>query len=335
MRKILWVLLVLFAVLAIAYVLGPAPQTPVYSRSIPTIPAEAYPLETYIRKKESQHKIKPDNEARIIWYNDSLKKKTPYSLVYLHGFSASQAEGAPVHRNIAREFGFNLYLSRLAEHGIDTTEPMMQLTADRYWESAKEALAIGHMIGDKVILVGTSTGGTNALQLAATYPDDVAAIVLLSPNIEINDPNAWILNNPWGLQIAQLIKGSPYILSPDTRPINMQYWSSKYRLEAAVALQELLETTMTEETFKKITQPALLLYYYKDEIHQDSTVKVSAMQRMFDELATPASKKVAVAMPNTGTHVIGSYIRSHDVTGVQREIENFLVNIAGIKKVGP
>jgi pimeloyl-ACP methyl ester carboxylesterase len=335
MRKILWVLLVLFAILAIAYALGPAPQTPVYSKAVPVIPAEAYPLETYIRKKESQHKIKPDNEARIIWFNDSLKKKTPYSMVYLHGFSASQAEGDPVHRNIAKEFGFNLYLSRLAEHGIDTTEPMMQLTADRYWESAKEALAIGHMIGDKVILVGTSTGGTNALQLAATYPDDVAAIVLLSPNIEINDPNAWILNNPWGLQIAELITGSPYIISGDKRPINMQYWSSKYRIEAAVALQELLETTMTEETFKKVNQPALLLYYYKDEIHQDSTVKVSAMQRMFAELATPASKKRAVAMPNTGTHVIGSYIRSHDVTGVQREIEDFLVSIAGIKKVGP
>jgi hypothetical protein len=67
MRKILWVLLVLFAILAIAYALGPAPQTPVYSRSVPAVPAEAYRLETYIRKKESQHKIKPDNEARIIW----------------------------------------------------------------------------------------------------------------------------------------------------------------------------------------------------------------------------------------------------------------------------
>lgn len=335
MRKILWIIFILFAVLAIGYVMGPAPATPVYSRTVPVIPAEAAMLENFIRKKESEHKVKPDNEARILWYNDSLKQKTPYSLVYLHGFSASQAEGAPVHTNIAKEFGCNLYLARMAEHGIDTTEPMMQLTADRYWESAKEALAVGNMIGDKVILVGTSTGGTNALQLAAAYPENVAAIVLLSPNIEINDPNAWILNNPWGLQIAEMITGSPYIVSSDRRPINQQYWSSKYRLEAAVALQELLETTMTEETFKKITQPALLLYYYKDEIHQDSTVKVSAMQRMFTEISTPADKKRSVAIPNAGTHVIGSYIRSKDVSGVQHQIEDFLVNVAGIKKITP
>jgi pimeloyl-ACP methyl ester carboxylesterase len=335
MRKILWILFILFAVLAIGYVMGPAPATPVYSRTVPIIPAEAGMLENFIRKKESEHKVKPDNEARIVWFNDSLKQKTPYSVVYLHGFSASQAEGAPVHTNIAKEFGCNLYLARLAEHGIDTTEPMMQLTADRYWESAKEALAVGSMIGNKVILVGTSTGGTNALQLAATYPDNIAAIVLLSPNIEIKDPNAWILNNPWGLQIAQMITGSPYIVSADHRPINEQYWASKYRLEAAVALQELLETTMTEETFRKVTQPALLLYYYKDEIHQDSTVKVSAMQRMFSQISTPPSRKRAVAMPNAGTHVIGSYIRSNDVSGVQHQIEDFLVNVAGIKKTTP
>ena len=96
-----------------------------------------------------------------------IKNKTAYSIVYLHGFSASQAEGDPVHKNIAAMFGCNLYLSRLAEHGIDTTEPMMNLTADKNWESAKQALAIGKQLGNKVILMGTSTGGTNALQLGS------------------------------------------------------------------------------------------------------------------------------------------------------------------------
>ena len=40
---------------------------------------------------------------------------------------------------------------------------------------------------------------------------------------------------------------------------------------------------MNKETFKKVNQPTLLLYYYKDETHQDAVVKVSAMQKMFDE----------------------------------------------------
>lgn len=328
MRKKKWALLIP-VVLIVAYTAGPNPSTPVYTKDLPAVPAEPLALTQYIQQREAAHRLKPDNEARIIWANDSLKTKTEYALVYLHGFTASQAEGDPVHRNIAKKFGCNLYLSRLAEHGIDTTEPMINLTAENYWASAKEALAIGRQLGNKVILVGCSTGGTLALKLAADYPE-IASLVLLSPNIEINDPNAWLLNNPWGLQIARMVTGSKYLDSKDTRDIYRKYWTYHYRIEAAVALEELLETTMNKETFKQVTQPVLLLYYYKDKVHQDSTVKVSAMQDMFKALGTPEGKKRKVAMPETGDHVIGSYIRSKDVEGVEREVEKFMRETLGL-----
>jgi esterase/lipase len=290
------------------------------------VPAEASALEQYIAANEAQHKIKPQNEARIVWANDSAKQKTAYAIVYLHGFSASQEEGAPVHKAIAKKFGCNLYLARLAEHGIDTTEAMQNLTAEKYWETVKQAYAIGKQLGKKVILMGTSTGGSNALQLAANFPD-VSALVLLSPNIEINDPNAWLANNPWGLQIARLVKKSDYHITSDQREIYKAYWYSKYRLEAIVNLQEYLETAMTNENFSKVKQPTLLLYYYKDEAHQDNVVKVSAMLQMFDKLGTVAEQKRKVAMPNTGDHVIGGYIKSNDYQGVETEITKFMIEV--------
>ena len=280
---------------------------------------------------EAQHKLKPDNQARIIWVNDSLKQKTDYAIVYLHGFSASQGEGDPLHRNIAKKFGCNLYLSRLAEHGIDTTDQLINLTPDKYWESAKQALAIGKQLGRKLILLCTSTGGTLGLQLAAAYPDDIYALILLSPNIAINDPNAWMINNHWGLQIARMVKKSNYNTSDDDRPLYKQYWNKPYRLEAAVALEELLETTMNKETFEKVKQPTLVLYYYKDEQHQDDVVKVSDILKMFDELGTPPALKRKQAMPNTGNHVLGSPIKSNDVAGVENEVEKFMREIV-IKK---
>ncbi|HXB43290.1 MAG TPA: alpha/beta hydrolase [Puia sp.] len=327
-KKWLWAIPL---VLIIIYLLGPAPATPSYKTEEPVVPADALQLETYIKNNESLHKLKADNQARIVWASDSSKQKTAYAIVYLHGFSASQAEGDPIHKNIAREFGCNLYLSRLAEHGIDTVDAMINLTADAYWESAKQALAIGRQLGTKVILMGTSTGGTQALQLAASYPAEVAALVLLSPNIAINDPNAWLANNHWGLQIAQAVLGSKYIDSKDLRPINQQYWYTHYRAEAVAALEEMLETTMNKETFEKVKQPVQLLYFYKDEAHQDSTVKVSAMLKMFGELGTPDSLKRKQAMPSAGTHVIGSYIRSRDVEGVQMEIEKFMTQVLHLK----
>ena len=326
MKRLLKWIFILLLVFTVIYFLGPNPSTPVYTNSLPVVPAEASALEQYIAANEAQHKIKPQNEARIVWANDSAKQKTAYAIVYLHGFSASQEEGAPVHKAIAKKFGCNLYLARLAEHGIDTTEAMQNLTAEKYWETVKQAYAIGKQLGNKVILMGTSTGGSNALQLAANFPD-VSALVLLSPNIEINDPNAWLANNPWGLQIARLVKKSDYHITSDQREIYKAHWYSKYRLEAIVNLQEYLETAMPNENFSKVKQPTLLLYYYKDEAHQDNVVKVSAMLQMFDKLGTVAEQKRKVAMPYTGDHVIGGYIKSNDYQGVETEITKFMIEV--------
>ncbi len=332
MRWLKGVMIVL-VVLSVVYVMGPRPATPRYEKALPVVPAVPL-LEEMIAAREAGFRLRPDNEARIVWANDSLKMKTPFALVYLHGFSASQEEGDPVHRNIAKQFGCNLYLSRLAEHGIDTSEQLLHLTAEKYWKSAQEALAIGRQLGNKVILMGTSTGGSQALQLAAAYPNEVVALVLYSPNIAINDPNAWILNNHWGLQIARLVKGGNYNYPEDTRPVYKQYWNSPYRLEAAAALEEMLETSMQPATFAQVKQPALMLYYYKDELHQDKVVKVSAMKEMFALLGSADSVKRAIALPNTGNHVIASPIKSADIGSVQKETARFLEEVVHLSKVG-
>jgi pimeloyl-ACP methyl ester carboxylesterase len=326
MMKKTW-LLAIPATIIIGVFAGPKPEKPTYNPNLPEIIHPIVELDSIIREQERVHKLKPDNEARIIWASDSAKTVTDYSIVYLHGFSASQFEGAPTHLNIAKKFNCNLYLARLAEHGIDTVDALANLTADKYWESAKQALAIGKKLGRKVILMGTSTGGTNALHLAATFPNDIAALILLSPNCAINDPNAWILNDPWGLQIAEIVSGGNLRKSDDTRPLNINYWNTSYRIEALVALEQYLETTMTKENFRKITQPTLVLYYYKDEKNQDPVVKVEAMKNMFNSLGTPENQKIHKAMPNTGNHVIGSPFKSNDAIGVEKEISGFLSTI--------
>jgi esterase/lipase len=331
MKFLKWLAIILL-VLIVVYFLGPSPAVPKFSKDLPTVPAEANALEQFISKNEATHKLKPDNQARILWLNDSLKSKTEYAVVYLHGFSASQEEGDPLHYEFAQKFGCNLFLSRLADHGIDTTEPLLNFTADKLWNSAKEAYAIGKQLGKKIILMATSTGGTLALKLAGEYPD-IAGLILLSPNIAINDPNAWLLNNHWGLQIARLVKGK-YNTAEDTTAEYAQYWNNKYRMEATVQLEELLETTMKASTFKKVTQPVLMLYYYKDADHQDPVVKVSAMKRMFNQLSTPANLKRSVAIPNAGNHVIGSYIKSKDIQTVEEQCEKFAVEVLQLKEKG-
>ena len=318
--------LLVAAGILVLYWVGPNPADPVYNNDLPVLSDSPQQLEMYVAEQEKKHQIKPDNQARIVWYNDSLKNTTEYALVYLHGFSASQEEGNPVHRNLAKAFGCNLYLARLAEHGIDTSDALLNYTAEGLWQTAKEAYAIGKKLGKKVILMGTSTGGTVALQLAAAFPE-IAGIILYSPNIAINDPNAWLLNNPWGLQIARLVKGSNFNTAGQDDSTYKKYWNHTYRLEATVQLQELLETTMVPATFGAVRQPVLALYYFKDENNQDKVVKVSAIQKMMQELGTPDSLKRSVAMANTGNHVLASPIVSKDVAGIEKETSTFLQQV--------
>lgn len=328
MRFLKWFGIIII-LLIITYFLGPQPATPKYKNDLPTVPSDATQLEKYVADNEAKHKIKPDNEARIVWFNDSTKEKTEYAVVYLHGFSASQEEGDPVHREFAKRFGCNLYLARLAEHGIDTSDALANYTAEKSWRSAVEAYQIGKQLGKKVILMSTSTGGTLALKLCAGFPD-ITANIMLSPNIEINDPNAWLLNNHWGLQIAHVVVGEHRVIKDTSRLYN-QYWNTRYSTNSLVQLEELLESTMKESTFKKVTQPTLLLYYFKDKDNQDPVVKVSAMKRMFAQLGTPDSLKREVAIPNAGNHVLGSPIKSKDVESVSNEIDKFSIEILHFK----
>jgi len=322
--RILKIVILSILALFVIYFLGPQPPKPELNNVLPAV-ASIDALDSYITAMEAPHKIKPNNQAKIIWA-DSSQSQTEYALVYLHGFSASQMEGDPVHQNIAKQFNCNLYLARLAEHGIDTTEDLMNLTADQYWESAKLAYAIGKQIGKKVILMSTSTGGTLALQLASVYPE-IAGLILYSPNIEVFNPSAPLLDNPWGLQIGRAVLKSNYVDIKYKDSAYPKYWNSHYRIEGVVALQNLLESTMTEATFKKIHQPTLALYYYKDEAHQDNVVKVKAIQKMMQQIATPANLKMEMAIPNAGNHVIASPIVSNDIVSVEKATAKFMKEV--------
>jgi len=329
-KKLLKFIGLLLALLIVMYLLGPKVDSPVLDRSLPEVTSDLVQLEQEINRREAAiPNLKPDNEARIIWA-DSIPSKTPYSIVYLHGWSASQEEGDPLHLETAKRYGCNLYLPRLSGHGLLEDEPMLTITADQLLASAREAIAVGKQLGEKVIIMATSTGGTLALYLAGGDPD-IAGLLLYSPNIEIFDPNATMLAKPWGLQLAKLVKGGDYHEFEDPTEEDRNYWTTKYRVEALTQLQVLVDETMTEETFNSVEQPVFLGYYYKDEVHQDSTVSVPAMLRMFDQLGTPNDQKRKVAFPNVGAHVMTSYITSRDLESVKRETNSFIENVLGLK----
>lgn len=328
MRTFLKWLSGIILILITVYFAGPKPKKPDFAVHDFNLPASLVKLDDSINKAESLIKgLKPDNQARIVWADSLNKTRTRISFLYLHGFSASQAEGDPVHRDLARKYNANLYLARLSEHGISNGDStLINLDAGEWEASAEHALEIAKKLGDEVVVIGTSAGGTLTLFLASRHPE-IKAIVLYSPCVRLFDPNAFILNMHWGLQLAKLVTGSPVKSFKSSGNEHSNYWQLSYRVEALVALQNLISNTMKPEIFQKIKEPAFLGYYYKDQVKQDSTVSVSAMLKMYEELGTPAGMKEKIAFPNAGAHVIGSHIRSKDWQSVEMETDKFLREI--------
>lgn len=330
MKKIFWVFLAIVGIGAIVYALGPKPDKVTIDPNTGALmdPTGFNPnyVQEAIERSQSELNIREGNSSQLYWA-DSLGRKTKFVLLYLHGFSASPEEGQPICGDFAKRYGMNMYAPLLAEHGLVEDEPMLHFTAEKYIESAKQALRLARLMGDSVIVMSTSTGSTAALFLASGK-NEIHSLICYSPNVEIYDPKSSLLAGPWGIEIARLVKGGNY--HEWEAPAGAeQYWHLKYRLESLVELQRLVEGTMTNSTFEKIDVPTFLGYYYKNEAEQDDVVSVPAALSMYDELASLNKRKVAFA--NVGVHALASKYFSKDLESVERETNRFAVEVLGIE----
>ena len=311
--------------------MGPKIEKPIIFKDLPKIKLSINEVKSWIHQKELKFiNIKEGNESRIIFY-DSVPKKTNLSIVYLHGFSGSSQDGSPVHINTAKKLKSNIYLPRLYAHGLNSDEPLLEYTGEKYLDSAREALAIGKIIGEKVILMCTSTGCSAALALAANHPQ-VSALVMYAPNIRITHPLDFVATLPWGLYIARLVEGGKYHYITNIWKDKEKFWTTKYRLEAPIEMQMLLETAMNENIFRKVKVPTLSGFYYKNEIEQDNVVSVDAMRRMFNQLGTEDSLKLEIAFDDAGGHEIAYNVVNKNYVRVQKSTLIFLQKVFNLNE---
>ncbi len=327
-KRMLLALTLLFGILTIIYLLGPKPNKPnLMSKIKAMVQSDLRKLEAQIIDNERNTKgVRPDNEARIVWADSSKKQKTPYAFVYLPGFSASQFEGAPLHTNLAKRYGANLYLPRLFAHGIETENNLLDFTPEKYFASALEAIEVGKQLGDKVVLISTSTGGTLSL-IAAAQDADIQGLIMFSPNIAIASSAATLLDKPWGLEIARMVHNGSNFHEFDKSNIDdytRQYWTWRYRIESLVALESLVSNGMIEENFRAVKCPVFVGCYYQNEENQDPVVSVAAMDGMFSKLGTATEQKRMIKFPDAKTHVIACKLRSKSYEQIEAETFKFV-----------
>jgi pimeloyl-ACP methyl ester carboxylesterase len=313
--------LVLVVALAAGVLLGPRRSAPEMPAAPPELPRD---LDAFVRTREARHgDLRAGCEQRIDWAG-AAGVRTPLSVVYLHGFSATRQETAPLSAHLARELGANLFEARLRGHGRSGTA-LGEARAEEWLEDGAEALAIGRRLGERVIVLGASTGGTLAtVLLAAGHAADVAALVLVSPNFGPRHPAARLLTGPWGRQLAWAVTGGHRSFEP-INDEHAAYWTTRYPSDALVEMQALVDLGNAADLARLETP--LQLFYCPD----DRVLDPGPMARRFGEAASAPKRLVAFEDgEDPARHVLAGDILSPGGTGpMLREILGFLRPVLG------
>lgn len=288
-RLLLLAIVALVALPALAYFAGPVYRVDarITAPSLPTAGGDAAVLEPWLAAAESRFPdIVPGAEKTIVWAHPD-RRRTPLAVVYLHGYTATRQEVAPLCDQLAAALGANLYYTRLAGHGR-APAAMGEATAEDWLRDAAEALAIGRMLGERVIVVGTSTGGTLALWLAQR-PEaaDIAAQILVSPNLGPRDERSTLLAGPWGYQLQRWLIGEEYRWQPANER-QAKYWTWKYPARALVPMMALVKS-VRDSPLEDIRVPTLVIHSPKD-----SVVSPARIEAAYARLGAPVKRIVKV-----------------------------------------
>jgi alpha-beta hydrolase superfamily lysophospholipase len=264
--------------------------------------------------------LRPDAAKTVAWADPDRREATPLAVVYLHGFSASRVETAPLADSVAAALGANLFYTRLTGHGRDGPA-MADASVEAWLDDADEALRAGAALGERVVLVGSSTGGTLALWAAVASPwrDRLAALVLLSPNLGPADARSRILLWPWGGLLARVVVGPTRSFTP-VNEAQARGWTTSYPTRALLPMMALVDA-VDEELLERVRAPTLLLHSPHDRV-----LDVEAMLQGYEALGSAVKRRVAVEeVGDPYHHILAGDILSPSTTlPVARHIVRFI-----------
>ena len=232
-------------------------------------------LDQYLKNKESQFSdLKKDVQKKIIWFRKK-NTKTNISIVYIHGFSASLEEVRPLPDLIGKDIKANIFYTRLTGHG--RSSDAMGLSSISNWvNDLHEAIEIGSRIGQKVILISTSTGGTlSAISaLNENLSKTILGYIFISPNFGINHKLANLISWPYSEYWLHLFIGKTRTIKPRNE-LDKKFWTLSYPTKSLIPMARLVKK-INNEDFSNVNNPALFYFSMDDKVVEPKkTVKFS------------------------------------------------------------
>ncbi|WP_138467927.1 carboxylesterase [Poseidonocella sp. HB161398] len=242
--------------------------------SDPQVPPAAE-LDAWLAAREAAvPALRPDAAKQIVWAGEP-GARTPFSLVYVHGFSAAPPELRPVPDLVAAGLGANLHFTRLSGHGRDSAAMAGPKVADWAHDLA-EAIAIGRELGDRVIVMGSSMGGTLAT-LAALDPDygrDVAGLALVSPAYRLPGLGGKVITKPFVRLWGPPLFGGTRTSQPRS-PRHAEAWTLTYPTVSVLPLGALVREIGGADKAEAVI-PAIFFFSEADQVVDPSAVRQAA-----------------------------------------------------------
>jgi len=218
--------------------------------------------------------LRPGCEKRIVWA-DAPATKTPLSVLFIHGFSATGQELRPLPDLVAQAFGANLHFTRLTGHGQDGAA-MARATFADWRRDVAEAVTIAQALGDRVIIMGCSTGCTLAT-LALTEGAQAQAMIHVSPNFGLRH---WglqtVLDLPGSRHWAKYVAGSSRSFEPISEA-HKAYWTVEYPTAAVHVMADAVRAARHVD-LSGITTPALFCFNNADQVVHPGDIR-NVMER--------------------------------------------------------
>jgi alpha-beta hydrolase superfamily lysophospholipase len=273
-RKIILTVVAIVMVLAVVFFLGP--RVAVDTRITFDPSAIGDDPDAYLAAQEARFPdIRDGLQKEIVWAFPASKARTPLSLVYIHGFSASRGEAAPLTELVAKELGANVFNARLAGHGR-SNEAMTDGSINAWVNDFAEAMAIAGRIGEEVVIISLSTGSA-LTTWAMTQPElaqNVKGLVLISSNFKIKAGGSSLLTMPWGGQLLKLTIGPERSWEPRNEA-QARLWTYRYPSEAVLPMAALAKLAR-ESRVEDISVPALFMFSDADTIVDHSMTRAMA-----------------------------------------------------------
>lgn len=300
-----WAYLVLGLVLALALIYAAGPREPRRWRwARHQIPEDPQDLDAYLAGCEAGKGIKPGLEKQIDWIGEPGQRSTRV-LVYFHGFTASRYELDPVPQQFAKALEANAYYVRFAGHCLDDDGHGIAKVRYADWvNDVQQALKVACKLGDEIIVMSCSTGGSMATWAAQHMPKPLAALIFVSPNYQINNPLAFLLTNPWARALGALVEpprrgwtGEDWWTPEDWQ--RAAYIGTMEHDSPAVFPVAVAALTARRAPFEEIKTPALFLLDPADK-----TVRSSVTQKtVFPRWGGP-KRLLAITCDHSNRHVL-------------------------------